>query len=102
MAENSNAGAGDNGKIAANPHESETNSAMNTLPMVIAPKLGAGEEETGATAWWGIQMSDLPPDDLAELEKEGRFAGPSTGVVLRWKQKDRLSRAVSPKSNLVF
>jgi hypothetical protein len=49
MAENSDAGAGDNDKESAKPRASEASamhaSTNSKLPMVVAPKLGAGEDE---------------------------------------------------------
>ena len=50
MAENPDEGAGDNGKAqsgAGKPQESkaESKAMSSNLPMVVAPKLGAGEDE---------------------------------------------------------
>src|SRR5271169_1089519 len=45
MAENSDAGASDNDKESAKPRESEASAMNSNLPMVVAPKLGAGEDE---------------------------------------------------------
>src|SRR5271169_6016183 len=45
MAENSDAGASDNDKESAKPRESEASAMNANLPMVVAPKLGAGEDE---------------------------------------------------------
>lgn len=48
MAENQSNGGGDNSEgQAATPHESQAMS--NNLPMVVAPKLGAGDEEADET-----------------------------------------------------
>jgi hypothetical protein len=58
MAENSDAGASDNDKESAKPLESEASAMNANLPMVVAPKLGAGEDEVTEDA---IAEDAAPP-----------------------------------------
>jgi hypothetical protein len=56
MAENPSDGAADNEKARLRAADGNGDEAVSNLPMVVAPKLGAGEEE----------VIDEPPDEAAE------------------------------------
>jgi hypothetical protein len=58
MAENSDAGASDSDKESAKPRENEASAMNANLPMVVAPKLGAGEDEVTEDA---IAEDAAPP-----------------------------------------
>jgi len=58
MAENQNNGGGDNGERKA---AQDSNDMSNNLPMVVAPKLGAGEEDIDETAAEAAAEAAAPP-----------------------------------------